>query len=77
MRSSGAPVGPADTLIVATTDFFAARAPFGSAAIPAGPTLASAPLVREAAAAWLTAHGGQLRAADFANPPRWIGLPCG
>ena len=77
VRSSGAPVGPAETLIVATTDSFAARAPFGSAAIPAGPTLASAPLVREAAAAWLTAHGGQLRAADFANPPRWIGLPCG
>jgi hypothetical protein len=62
---------------VATTDFFAARAPFRAIAMPVGTTLASAPLVREAAAAWLTAHGGQLRAADFANPPRWIGLPCG
>ena len=71
VRPSGAPIGPAETLIVATTDFFAARAPFGSAATPSPTVLALAPLVRDAAAGWLIARGGHLHAADLADPPRW------
>ena len=77
VRPSGAPIGSAETLIVATTDFFAARAPFGSAATPRETALASAPLVRDAAADWLTARGGRLRAADLADPPRWEPLDGG
>ena len=71
VRASGALVDPAETLIVATTDFFATRARFGPDSMPPGPTLASAPLVRDAAAGWLAARGGRLRAADLADPPRW------
>jgi 5'-nucleotidase len=71
VRPSGAPIGPAETLIVATTDFFAARAPFSSAATPSPTVLALAPLVRDAAAGWLIARGGHLHAADLADPPRW------
>mgnify|MGYP002633693412 CR=1 FL=1 len=70
VRSSGAPIGPAETLIVATTDFFAARASVRSAATPKT-AWALAPLVRDAAASWLTARGGRLGAADLASPPRW------
>ena len=68
---SGVPIDPAEALIVATTDFFAARASFGSSGSPVDATLASAPLVRDAAAVWLTARGGRLRAADFSGRPRW------
>ena len=68
VRSSGATIDPAEPLIVATTDFFAAR--FGARAM--SPALASAPLIRDAAAGWLTTRGGQLRAADLADPPRWV-----
>ncbi len=50
VRSSGARIDAAETLIVATTDFFATRARFGSRATPMETTLASAPLVRDAAA---------------------------
>ena len=71
VRSSGATIDPAETLIVATTDFFATRARFGSRATPPETAPASAPQVRDAAAGWLTARGGQLRAADLADPPRW------
>ena len=71
VRASGAPIDPAETLIVATTDFFATRARVGRGSMPLGPTLASAPLVRDAAAGWLVARGGRLRAADLADPPRW------
>ena len=67
VRSSGARIDPAETLVVATTDFFAARARGGARAT----VTATAPLVRDAVAGWLTARGGQLRAADLANPPRW------
>ena len=73
VRSSGATIDPAETLVVATTDFFATRTRFGSRAT----TPASAPLVRDAAASWLTARGGQLRAADLADPDlpwgKWTG----
>ena len=71
VRSSGATIDPAETLILATTDFFTSRARVGSRATPPETALASAPLVRNAAADWLTARGGRLRAADLADPPRW------
>ena len=77
VRSSGATIAPAETLIVATTDFFATRARFSSRATPPERALESAPLVRDAAAGWLTARGGQLRAADLADPPRWESLDGG
>ena len=77
VKSSGAKIDPAVTLIVATTDFFATRARFGSLATPPEMALPSAPLVRDAAAGWLTARGGQLRAADLADPPRWESLDGG
>ena len=69
VRSSGATIAPGDPLIVATTDFFAAR--FSAPVTPPETALASAPLVRDAVAGWLLARGGRLRAADLANPPRW------
>jgi 5'-nucleotidase len=71
VRASGVRIEAAESLTVATTDFFATRARFGSSATLMVTTLASAPLVREAAAGWLTARGGQLRAVDLAEPPRW------
>jgi len=77
VRWAGAPIGAAEPLVVATTDFFAARASFGSAAMPPKTTLASAPLIREVAADWLTARGGRLRASDFAGAPRWEALDDG
>ena len=64
-------IDPDETLAVATTDFFAARAARDSIVAPPKAALASAPLVREAVASWLTARGGRLNAADFATPPRW------
>ena len=74
---SGVPIGPAEALIVATTDFFAARASFSAPLPPLDAALASAPLIRDAAASWLTARGGRLRAADLADPPRWEPLDAG
>ncbi len=70
VRPSGAPIGATETLIVAMTDFFGSRVRFGSPATQPRTALASAPLVRDAAASWLTARGGRLRAADLAHPPR-------
>ena len=76
VRPSGAPVAPTETLVVATTDFFAARATRDPAVTRRETSLATAPLVREAAATWLIARGGRLRAADLTTPPRW-GAPNG
>ena len=79
MRPSGTPIGPAETLVVATTDFFARRAARDAIAVPPAAAQASAPLVREAVADWLGARGGRLTAADFVTPPRWEtpgGGPC-
>ena len=70
-RPSGAPIGPDETLVVATTDFFARRAARDDIAAPPAAAQASAPLVREAVADWLTARGGRLGAADLVTPPRW------
>ena len=71
VRPSGVPIGPDETLVVATTDFFARRAALDSVAAQPPAALASAPLVREAVADWLSARGGRLGAADFVTPPRW------
>ena len=68
-RPSGEPIGPAEALVVATTDSLAGRAARSRHAVMA--SLASAPLVREAAAGWLAARGGRLRAADLAGDRRW------
>ena len=76
MRLSGAPIGHAETLVVATTDSFAARALFGPDTTPTVTALASAPLVRDAAAGWLATRGGRLRAAELAGP-RWEPLDGG
>lgn len=75
-RTSGAPIGATETLVVATTDFFAARA---SVRYAANPTTewALAPLVRDAAASWLTARAGRLHAADLSSPRRWEQLDDG
>ena len=71
VRPSGAPIGREETLVVATTDFFARRAALDSIVTPPPAALASAPLVRVAVASWLTARGGRLGAADLVTPPRW------
>ena len=70
VRSSGTRIDPAETLVVATTDSFGARARRGARATPT----AAAPLVRDAVATWLAARGGRLRAADLSEPPRWQSL---
>ena len=71
IRPSGASIGPDETLVVATTDFFARRAARDAIAVQPAAALASAPLVREAVADWLGARGGRLAAADLVTPPRW------
>ena len=71
LRPSGAPVAPTDTLIVAATDFFAARATRDAAVVRRETSLAMAPLVRDAVATWLSTRGGRLRAAELTTPPRW------
>ena len=68
---SGTPVAPTETLVVAATDFFAARATRDPAITRREASLASAPLVRDAVTDWLSARGGRLRAADLTTPPRW------
>ena len=67
VRSSGTRIDPAETLVVAATDSFGARARGGVRAT----VTATAPLVRDAVAGWLTARGGRLRATDLSDPPRW------
>jgi 2',3'-cyclic-nucleotide 2'-phosphodiesterase (5'-nucleotidase family) len=74
--ASGVPIRPTEALVVATTDFFAARASVRSAATPKT-EWAFAPLVRDAAATWLTARGGRLGALDLLSPPRWEALDGG
>lgn len=68
---SGTPVAATETLVVAATDFFAARATRDAAVTRREASLAMAPLVRDAVANWLSARGGRLRAADLTTPPRW------
>ena len=77
VRSSGVKIDPAEMLVVSTTDFLARRARFSSHPMPPETALTSATLVRNAAAAWLTARGGQLRADRLIDPPRWEPLNSG
>ncbi len=71
VRPSGTPVGPTETLVVATTDFFVRRTAFDTGVTLQRAALASSPLVREAVADWLGARGGRLGASDLSTPPRW------
>ena len=71
VRPSGTAVGPTETLLVATTDFFVRRTAFDTGVNLHTAALAASPLVREAVAAWLGARGGRLGASDLATPPRW------
>ena len=71
VRPSGVPVGPEETLVVATTDSFARRAARDATVVPPAAALASAPLVRDAVADWPGDRGGLLSVADFVTPPRW------
>ena len=71
VRPSGTPVGPTETLMVATTDFFVRRTAFDTGVAVQQAALASSPLVREAVAGWLGARSGRVSAAEFVTPPRW------
>ena len=66
-RASGAPLGDADRVVVAITDFMAARLDAPVAATTTGL------LVREVVLDWLRARPGPLRATAFGDPdrPRW------
>jgi 5'-nucleotidase len=75
LRSSGQPIAPDEPIVVAATDFFGRRLRLG-AEVPAT-ELPSAPMVRDAAADWLSARGGRVYAADFRHPPRWEPLDGG
>ena len=79
LRASGEPIGPGAPLVVATTDFVGARSAFARTLPPVAAVPASAPLVRDAAAGWLAARGGRLRADDFIGDGRWdypADVPC-
>jgi hypothetical protein len=79
VRESGEPIAAAGTVVVAMSDFMAARA----GAIPGSgiptPTPQAAPLaqVRDVVARWLHARGGRVSAATFVDPtrPRWQRTP--
>ncbi|MCC6992835.1 MAG: 5'-nucleotidase C-terminal domain-containing protein, partial [Acidobacteria bacterium] len=80
-RGSGAAIGDDETLVVAMSDFLAARsaAVAPSAAVPHAAEPAEP--MRDAVAAWLRERGGPLRATEFVDPahPRWqrIQAPAG
>ena len=79
LSASGVPVAPTEMLLVASTDFFATRARFGSGSMPPREVPGSAPLVRDAAAAWFTRSSVELRDAILSSPPRWefpTSAPC-
>ena len=82
-RASGAPIADAERLVIATTDFMAARFavdgadPEAGRARPVGGTYQSAPLLREVVRGWLRDQRPTLTAARFADPsrPRWVVNP--
>lgn len=79
LSATGVPVAPTEMLLVASTDFFATRARFGSGSMPPREVPGSAPLVRDAAAAWFTRSSVELRDAILSSPPRWefpTSAPC-
>ncbi|MGD9902183.1 MAG: bifunctional UDP-sugar hydrolase/5'-nucleotidase [Vicinamibacterales bacterium] len=79
-RASGAPIGDDERLVIATTDFMAARLtadgadPEAGRPRPAPGTYQDAPLVRDIAAQWLRGQPSPIPAARFADPaqPRWL-----
>ena len=78
-RASGTPLRGTDRLVLATTDFMAARLTAGAdpeagRLRPPPGAYHDAPLVREVAAQWIRAQGATLHADRFADPgrPRWI-----
>lgn len=79
LRTTGTPIDPRARLAVASTDFFATRARFGSASMPRSEVLGAAPLVRDVVAAWFTGKHGLLQDAALSSPPRWelpVNAPC-
>ncbi len=81
IRGSGAAIGDDETLVVAMSDFLAARTA-GVAPAAAAPHAAEpAEPMRDAVAAWLRDRAGPLRATEFVDParPRWqrIQAPAG
>lgn len=72
-RGNGTPIGNDDVLVVAMTDYLAARS--AEIAPAAGVPHAREPdvLLRDAVADWLRASGARLSAAQFVDPakPRW------
>jgi 2',3'-cyclic-nucleotide 2'-phosphodiesterase (5'-nucleotidase family) len=76
-RDSGAPIRDGDVLVVAMSDFLAARsgviAPAAAAPHAAEPAVQMTDLV----ARWLRERGGRLSATQFADParPRWTRTP--
>jgi 5'-nucleotidase len=81
-HASGAPIGDAERLVIATTDFMAARFaaegadPEAGRARPPSGTHQDAPLLREVVRGWLRAQGPRLAASRFADPsrPRWLSV---
>jgi len=79
-RASGAPIGAAERLVVATTDFMASRLTADAADPEAGRarmapgTYQDAPLVREVVRDWLRAQGPTLAVSRLVDPvrPRWL-----
>jgi 5'-nucleotidase len=76
-RASGAPIRDTDVLVVAMSDFLAARAP--SIAPEAAAPHANEPAVQmlDAVAGWLRARSGAIDASRFIDPsqPRWTRTP--
>jgi len=76
-HASGRPVRDEERLVVAMTDFLAART--AAIAPAAGTPHAGEPQVQmvDAVARWMRARGGRLSAAQFADPerPRWTRTP--
>ena len=74
-RASGMPIRPDERLTVTTSDFIAGGG--DGILAPAGPLafkgVEGAPLLREAAVAWLRRHGGRLDESQFVGPGnrRW------
>lgn len=70
VRPSGRPIAADELLTVAATDFFGRRIRFGRLSDLSDADLSLAPLVRDAAADWVSTRGGRLHAADF-RAARW------
>lgn len=72
-RETGAPVGDDERLVVAMSDFLAARASALAPAAAAPHAGEVASQMRDVVTAWLSGHGSRVQAGEFADParPRW------